>query len=546
MEIQRQIAEGQISPEDGHVKEQRILLPISGCGGKKTNDAEVLRAHPSHLTPVQDLGGTKLCLYTVVLQAGIQMDEDESNRARATMDTAGVLRCRTFQHIRMTAELRGENAEGQTKSPLLELLEIMSDEKIDIFLNSPDDSPAIVLDIMAVSDMIQRDIRVWSIATDSTIPFIFVETDSGKNEMIELMHQDNHFTLLLGTEKDDVTVVMSLKSILEKKDLFEKLTKCLGWDRSLTIAKVDTECRNITSPFLSSHKKTLLNMVTYIKHFFLWKSDFLDRKIWTMSLTHCPQFALEELAKIRQQKNWPGVTSSLTSSNLPEVMPANFTDMIDLVLPTAYGTEAGAITHSMRLAILVTIAYIMDGGDASHWDGAENVLTQGHTYMNTMPYPLGRKTEHPRGGDQSLLEKKKAPVHPDVQAFQLKTDGSITGQIFRKLIQGSSVEFETKAVTLLTALEHVLRLHQSRQVRCIQEILTNFDVFDVPTSLVTDATMVTEATMLKLWDMLHTSVPTYGTSDQREVIEWMQKHNLHVRMVHWYLPWRRESIIIFG
>ena len=60
MEIQRQLAEGQMSPEDGHVKGQRILLPLSGCGGKKTNDAEVSRAHPSHLTPVQDLGGTKL------------------------------------------------------------------------------------------------------------------------------------------------------------------------------------------------------------------------------------------------------------------------------------------------------------------------------------------------------------------------------------------------------------------------------------------------------------------------------------------------------
>ena len=373
-----------------------------------------------------------------------------------------------------------------------------------------------------------NDLPYYGITSESTI-FVRLRCKGGRPtfEGVKNEAEAPHSTTIRPAQTNMLGQKITLEHLVVEEDLLEYLTTNIGWDRLLTLARVNRNCRSLTYPSRSYQREKLSDLLQNHKFFFLWKSATLNHKIWTMSIMSYRQNTMTELTRINHH-------APLALAALPETMPADLHDIVDLALSSPHGTEGGATCHSMRMATTATLAQIMGGEDKSLW-GDLPPRRSPFAQISWIPYPTGKSTDHPRGGDQAIRDVLKAPLVPEQMAHQLHLAKGITGRIYRGIIQGASAELKTKAMVLLIALSEVLRVHQMRLDQIIRELS--------PRRSGSEDIQIRYRKQA-LWTMLKEPVQPSLTADQQRVMRWLEKHNSPTSMAGWFSPWRREGATI--
>ena len=171
-----------------------------------------------------------------------------------------------------------------------------------------------------------NDLPYYGITSESTI-FVRLRCKGGRPtfEGVKNEAEAPHSTTIRPAQTNMLGQKITLEHIVVEEDLLEYLTTHIGWDRLLTLARVNRNCRSLTYPSRSYQREKLSDLLQNHKFFFLWKSATLNHKIWTMSIMSYRQNTMTELTRINHH-------APLALAALPETIPADLHDIVDLAL----------------------------------------------------------------------------------------------------------------------------------------------------------------------------------------------------------------------
>ena len=103
-----------------------------------------------------------------------------------------------MRHLQGKIEIIKENKDDESESPLTNFLKTIPKKEIDTFLSLSEDAPTGALDILTLTDLVQRvsEIDICDSHSTSPAPSIHFNTKSGKYGKNNLLLQNHHFSLM--------------------------------------------------------------------------------------------------------------------------------------------------------------------------------------------------------------------------------------------------------------------------------------------------------------------------------------------------------------
>ncbi len=392
-----------------------------------------------------------------------------------------------------------------------------------------DNAPAGKLDMLALAEIVHHDIRVWFQDSSTTRRSIFF-TDMGNLNTIDIFLKDGHYTVLREKELlpsptwgEAITPPPAPPQpgdVWSSEDGMENIIKQLGWDFNMPISEINQACRGSTNRARQRWHEIYRDTQYFITFFMLWKSCTVNMTTWLKSLGKHPRDLIAELERIYRRN-----PISTLPANLPSDALLRQKQLLRLVLTSSHETERGSIIHSARLVTQATIATMFSGDTF--------LLYADNKKLVNIPRPIRKHTPH----SFRLIMQEIMGGDTSEWTHMLSNDTGITGQIYRKFVQDSSLTFRERSVRILVGLRLVLQIFQTIDDTLLQDISPR-RIWERETEFTND----------KIWGILSRCSGTAPrifrriySSGQHEVAQWLMDLDMNTTFPGWSSLWCRAG-----